>query len=368
MLTRAPLEPVHYDPSLEEPEANEEELVRGLIATMRRISEITYRDGGHAIRSVHAKSHGLLHGELELLAPDDALYAQGMFAKSARHPVIMRFSTIPGDLLDDAVSVPRGLAIKIFDVEGERLPGSEGQATQDFLFINSPAFGAPDLKSFLQMLNLLAGTTDKFEWFKKAMSAALQPIEGLLERLGGGSGTLATLGGHPPTNILGETYYSQGALRFDDYVAKISLAPVSSDLVALHHKRVDLRHHPDGLRAAVVEFFKAHSGVWELRAQLCTDVKKMPIENPAVVWPEALSPFVTIARLYVKPQLAWSQARSVVVDDGLAFSPWNGLALHQPLGRIMRARRMAYEAGARFRAEHNHRSIEEPREFASLPD
>jgi hypothetical protein len=29
----------------------------------------------------------------------------------------MRFSTIPGDILDDSVSAPRGLAIKIIGVE-----------------------------------------------------------------------------------------------------------------------------------------------------------------------------------------------------------------------------------------------------------
>lgn len=36
----------------------------------------------------------------------------------------MRFSTNPGDMLDDKVSTPRGLAIKLIGVEGARLPGS----------------------------------------------------------------------------------------------------------------------------------------------------------------------------------------------------------------------------------------------------
>src|SRR5258708_6928935 len=41
----------------------------------------------------------------------------------------MRFSTIPGDILDDSVSTPRGLAIKVIGVEGERLEGSEARST-----------------------------------------------------------------------------------------------------------------------------------------------------------------------------------------------------------------------------------------------
>jgi hypothetical protein len=41
------------------------------------------------------------------------------------------------------------------------------------------------------------------------------------------------------------------------------------------------------------------------------------------------------------------------VDKGTAFSPWNGLAAHQPLGAINRARKAIYEASARFRLSHN---------------
>ena len=55
------------------------------------------------------------------------------------------------------------------------------------------------------------------------------------------------------------------------------------------------------------------------------------------------------------------------MDDGLSFSPWHGLAAHRPLGSIMRVRQAAYEQGKRFRAEHNHHTIEEPREAMSLP-
>jgi hypothetical protein len=360
--------PLRYDASLETPEADEAQSAAAIIATMRKISEITFRDGGHAIRSVHAKSLGLLQGELEILPQADPAFAQGLFATPGRHPVILRFSTAPGDLLDDAVSLPRGLAIKVFDVFGDRLPGAEGQTTQDIVLINGPAFGAPDLKTFLGLLKPLAGTTDRFDGFKRLISSVLQPIEAVLEEQGRPSGLITALGGHPETHPLGETYFSQGALRFGDYVAKLQAAPISQDLVALHHQHVDLRGRPDGLRDALVAFFARHGGEWEIRVQLCRDPAAMPIENPAVAWSEELSPFVPVARIRVQPQTAWSEARSAVVDDGLSFSPWHGLAAHQPLGAIMRVRRAAYAAGAQFRATHNHRTITEPREVVPLPD
>ena len=118
----------------------------------------------------------------------------------------------------------------------------------------------------------------------------------------------------------------------------------------------------------MVAFFADHGGEWEVRAQLCADLGEMPIENAAKAWPEALSPYVTVARIRADPQVAWSKARSAAVDDGLSFSPWHGLAAHQPLGAVMRLRRRAYEAGTAFRASHNHRAIVEPGGFVPLPD
>ncbi|CAI3787750.1 hypothetical protein AHFPHNDE_01419 [Pseudomonas sp. MM227] len=80
----------------------------------------------------------------------------------------MRFSTNPGDLLDDKVSTPRGLGLKIVGVQGARLPGSEGDVTQDFVMQNAKAFTAATPKAFLKNLKLLAKTTDKGPGLKKA--------------------------------------------------------------------------------------------------------------------------------------------------------------------------------------------------------
>jgi hypothetical protein len=368
MLVAPPASPLRYSPAVEKEEAGEEEIGQELIDTMQRISETTYKDHGHADRSVHAKSHGLVQGELEVTHGEYAVLAQGLFAKPGRYPVVMRFSTLPGDMLDDDVSTPRGLAIKVYGVEGERLAGSENDTTQDFVLVNGPAFAAPNGKAFLANLKLLAATTDKAEGLKKAVSAALQPIEKALEDAGHPSATLAALGGQPETNVLGETYYSQVPLRYGDYVAKISVAPVSEALMALHGARVDLNDHPNGLREAVVDFFATHGGEWELRVQLCTNLEDMPVENAAKVWTEDESPYFPVARIRVEPQTAWSKARSEVVDDGMAFSPWHGLAAHRPLGSVMRLRRRAYEMSSHFRAEHNQKATGEPTLFRPLPD
>jgi hypothetical protein len=201
-------------------------------------------------------------------------------------------------MLDDSVSTPRGLSVKIIGVEGERLPGSEEDVTQDFLLVNGPSFGAPNPKAFLSVLKLLAKTTDRAEGLKKILSAVMRQVQKVIVATTGQPNvTVATLGGQPETNILGETFYSQAPLRFGDFIAKISVAPTSPELVALVQAPLNVNGVPDGLREAVVDFFRKNSGVWEVRAQLCTDLELMPIENAAIVWPEDISPYRAVAGL-----------------------------------------------------------------------
>lgn len=360
---------LRYTPSVETPEPDEAETSRALNETMRSISEKTLADGGHAIRSVHAKAHGALRAELEVAPGLSPELAQGLFAKPGRYPVVMRFSTIPGDVLDDSVSTPRGVAIKVVGVEGERLEGSEGDATQDFVLVNGPAFSAPGPKPFLATLKLLAKTTDRAEGLKKVASAALRGVQSVVVAAAGSpSPTLATLGGQPETHLLGDSFYSQVPLRFGDHIAKLSLVPVSPELRALANEPLDDTSAPNAIREAVMEHFRLHGGTWELRAQLCLNLDEMPVEDASVVWPETASPYRTVATLTAAPQASWSAARAAFVDDGLSFSPWHGLAAHRPLGGIMRMRKSAYEMGKRFRAEKNGRRIEEPKNLDALPD
>jgi hypothetical protein len=355
----ATITPVRYTAEVEKVEAGEEHLIDDLTEVILGISRKTWADGHPAPRGVHAKSHALLCGELQILPGLPAERAQGLFARAASYPVILRFSTTPGDILPDSVSTPRGLGVKVMGVEGPRLPGAEGK-TQDFVMVNGPAFSAPDGKAFLNNLKLLAATTDRVEGVKVAVSKVMQGTEKVIETFGQTSGVVRALGGEPARHPLGETYYTQAPVLYGDYIAKLSLAPVSDSLKDLTGAHIDVDHHPYALREAMLDYFAINDAVWDLRAQLCTDLDAMPVEDAAKIWPEEMSPYVPVARLYVPAQTAWSPERSAAVDDGMSFSPWHCLAAHRPLGSIMRLRRRVYEASAAFRAEHAGRPIEEP--------
>jgi hypothetical protein len=354
------LAPLLFQPSMEHLEDNEPETDRELDQQLAKVRETTFAHSGHATRSVHAKSHGLLRGTLTVLDTLPPVLAQGLFAHPGTYPAAMRFSTIPGDVLQDSVSAPRGVALKVIGVPGPRLPGSEADVTQDFVMVNGPAFAAPTAKKFLGNLKLLVGTTDKAEGAKIVLSHVLRAVEAVVEAFGGKSALIATLGGQQAVHILGETFYSQTPFLFGPYMAKFALAPRSPALTALTGAKLDIDAAANALRQAVRAYFAGQGGEWELRAQFCTDLAAMPIEDASVAWPEDKSPYVAVARLSCPKQDSWSIENRRAIEDGMAFSPWHGVAAHRPLGSVNRARQQTYANSAAFRGTHTGCPMHEP--------
>lgn len=351
--------PVRYSPEVEDVHPDEPQTARKLAETMLSISEKTYSDSGHAMRAVHAKSHALLGATVEVLDELPAELAQGIFAEPQRYEAVIRLSTTPGDLLHDSISTPRGMALKILNVQGARLPGSEGSHSQDFVMVNGKEFNSPSGKAFLKNLKLLAATTDRMEGVKDVIAAVLKTVEKALESVGGESATLKAMGGNPETHILGTSFFTQLPLRYGDYIAKLAVVPASANLKALRDAEVDTSNDPDIIRHETERFFEDETAVWNLQVQLCTDFDAMPIEG-IEAWDEEKSPFITVARITALPQAAWNKQREEIVDDGMHFSPWNGIVEHQPLGSIMRLRKLAYQRSTAFRSQRNRSPVTEP--------
>ena len=351
--------PLRYSPDVEQLDGDEAETVAGLNEAFDKILQTTATDYGHAVRSVHAKAHGILEGTLTVKPGLPPELAQGLFATPGEHKVFLRISTNAGDILPDAIALPRGLALKVLDAEGERLPGAQG-TTQDFIMVNGTVFQAKTADKFLGNLKLLAGTTDKMEGTKKVVSTVLGGVASALKTVGIESTKLASLGGAPNVDPLGETYYSVTPFRFGDYIAKFSVAPVSPDLTRHEGQKIDASNNPDAIRDTVRDEMRGTDAVWEFRVQLCRDLKDQPVEDPTVEWDEEAAPFQTVATIRAAPQDSWDAARVQAVNEGMRFSVWTGLAAHRPLGNINRARRESYEHSATFRANYNRCPIHEP--------
>jgi hypothetical protein len=361
---------VPYTDSVEKEHPDEAHTFAELAATMRHISEIVNDRSRNAFRAVHAKSHCLLKAEMTVLDDIGTPVRQGLFQPGSQYPIIMRFSTNPGDILPDSISSPRGLATKVVGiVNAEMVPNHVGEVTQDFVLINgSKAFGAPDAAAFLKTVKLLERHAADSEGLKQFVSTSTRLLENVLESVGGGSEMLKGFG-HPETNILGESFYSKVPIRYGAYIAKLSIQPVSENLKQLTGKHVPhLGKLHSGLRDEAVTFFETETAEWNVCVQLCTDLEKMPIEDPSIEWPEDLSPYIPVARIVARPQNAYSAKRRVYVDEKLSFTPWHCLAAHRPLSNIMRARFHAYKASADFRHSANGREMVEPRSIDEVPD
>lgn len=351
---------VRFSPDLESVQPDEQKTVSELNETFDTILKTTAEDYGQAVRSVHAKAHGILQGTFTVKDGLPSELAQGLFANPSEHKVYMRLSTNAGDILPDAISLPRGLALKVVGVEGERLPDASGE-TQDFVMVNGPVFQAKTAEKFLGSLKMLAKTTNKMEGTKTVMSSVLQTVNTGLEAVGLSSPTVQSLGGAPNADPLGETYFSVTPFRYGSYVAKFRVKPLSPSLTSLTGKEIDASVDEDSIRNTVREEMQDRSGEWEFQVQLCRHLKEQPIEDPTVEWKEEDAPFVTVATIAVGPQDSWADDTVKAVDEAMRFSIWTGLAAHGPLGNINRARKATYEHSASFRANFNKCPIHEPR-------
>ena len=358
---------VRYSDSVETPLPDEHEVFDKIVQAMTRETDTVTAREHHAVRASHAKSTGLLKGELRVLDGLPPELAQGLFAQPATYPAAVRFAQGPGEHLSDSVSTHRGMAVKLFGVEGPALPGHEGHQTQDFVFATGAAFPQANAASFLMANKGLEKSTPAPEVLKQAASTMSRVANSVMRAFGGDSANLAFFG-HTKRNPLADAYFSQAALRYGDYVCKMGFFPVSPHLVAIVDETLDTSSDPDAFRTAVVATMRDHAAEFELRVQLCTDLEDMPVEDTSVAWPEDESNYVAVARLTLPAQDAHSPARAAYYNDVLAFRPAHSLQAHRPLGSLMRARLKTYGALSEYRHGRNGTPEVEPASITDLPD
>jgi hypothetical protein len=358
---------VRYSDAVEAPAPDKAETIQRIIAVQRRLMEkVAARDGsGHLVRAGHAKSHGLLKGELRVMDNLPPELTQGLFAAPRAYPVLARMANVPSEVITDRVATQRGLSLKVLGVEGEMLPGHAGETTQDFALDSGKRFANPDAASFLRTITAIEATANVPVAAKVAFSAANRTANQVLHAVGRDSAALDFFG-HPSRHPLAESYYTQAAIRYGDHVARLGVVPVSRGLDSLPD--LDPARDGDALRTATVAYFARHPAEFDVVVQLCTDLDRMPVEDSSADWDEEESPYRSVARLRFPVQDACSPARQTYVDERLAFCPAHGLAAHRGLGSIMRARLAAYPVLADWRRRRNGVEPVEPRSLSEVPD
>ena len=343
---------LRYAADIETPEPDEQETIDGIIQGMTQESQTVEKREGHAVRASHAKSTACVIGELVVAYGLPPELAQGLFAGGGTFKVAVRFAQGPGENLGDRVSTHRGMAIKVFGVEGEKLPGHDVD-TQDFVFASGPTFPAGTAAGFLSQAKKIGLMTGMPEGVKSAASSLARNMNKVLNAVAGGPSALLDFYGHPYSHPLDDYYFSQCPVRYGDYVAKLGAFPVSPEQLALDDWQLDPHQDEDGFRHAAVDYFGQHDAVFELRAQLWANAETQPIEDSSVEWPAQDSEYRTVATIRLPRQAAYGPARVRYFDETMTFRPAHSLAAHRPLGGVMRARLQVYRALSDFRHREN---------------
>ena len=183
--------------------------------------------------------------------------------------------------------------------------------------------------------------------------------------LGRNSAAFLQLAQTKPVNLLLSTYWTMGAVRHGDYVAKVRVAPVQVFADRVEQRAIDFTSAQQVFRPALVAELRERPFEFDIQVQLCTDLARMPVEKTTVRWSESLSPYVTVAKLRL-PQQDIGGEDNFEKMDKTSMSPWRVTEEHRPLGNIMRSRKEAYRQGSILRHQANNQERKEPKNLAEV--
>jgi hypothetical protein len=371
---------VRYSSGLERDDPNFEQNLETVIDDLRQQMRASLEaEGiGRVVRNAHAKGYGLARGEVEILAGLPKAYAQGIYATPGRHEAMVRFSNGTAHVgADRFLGAVCGMGLKLFGIDGPTLLEDEPDShTFDYAMINHPTFFVNTVEHYVFIHRLAnAGTAPLSNELPEEHRArtyrllhdwvtgegTLPPEEWAWEELG----AVLQLAQVKFVNLLLSTYWTMGAVRHGDYIAKVRATPVQAFADRVVRRTLDPNAADEVFRPALVAELRERPYEFDLQVQLCTDLNHMPIEDVTVPWPETLSPFVTVAKLRL-PQQDIGGEDNLERMDATSMTPWRVTEAHRPLGNIMRARKEVYRQSSLLRHQANHQVREEPKNLAEV--
>jgi hypothetical protein len=315
-----------------------EDFASRVIATQQK--EVAEQADGKLLRGFHAKLHAGVVAEFKVVdgLPEYARF--GVFSEPRVFPAVVRFSNGTPRRQPDKRPEPRGIAIKLIGVPGDKLPpGNKDDVTQDFLATSHSvtstvrnaqqfiAFIEAERKGGLLPVNLARAVGARES--ARILFALLRTV--ILSRVR----SMAT-----------EHYSGTAPIKLGPYAVKFTVRPSEGTEPPARRPQTD-----NFLREELADRLRKGDLMFDFVVQFYVDDKRTPIEDTSVPWKPEHAPFVKVAQLRIPscnlddPLIS---ARSEVIDR-YSFSPWHTVEEHRPLGNVMRARRVAYEASATLR-------------------
>ncbi|MCU1749971.1 catalase family protein [Pseudomonas sp. 6D_7.1_Bac1] len=320
-------------------------MTQDIIQTAVRIVD-QHRENIRYLRDAHAKAHGCVKAEVQVLADLTPELRQGVFAEAGKTwQATLRLSNGNAYPQFDSVRDARGMAIKLLDVPGTQLlKDQQSRSEQDFVMFSHPNFFVSNVAEYRQNIAAQADGKQVMAFFPSWDPRSWQVRHLFI--------ALATLAPAPasPTQ---STYFSVSPYKFGTANAKFRVAP-DPDSCPTYDLPAQNQELPNFLRSALNQQLSTDRvpACFVLQIQRQDPTKYMPIEDTSIEWRESDAPFETVARIKIPAQDFDTPALNLQCDNQ-SFNPWFGLEAHRPIGGINRLRKAVYEAVSDYRHSRN---------------
>ncbi|PVH96750.1 heme-dependent catalase [Periconia macrospinosa] len=322
-----------------------------------RFQMMNFNEHMHCLRGTHLKTQALTCVMGKFIVHDNlpSHLAQGMFAKPGTYDMIMRYSSLTPKIVPDNIPAPRGIGMKIFGVEGEKLWG-EDRKTQDWTFNNYPILELRDPKTTFEIADALERNWNDIPKFAEEQAKRVDA-------------DVATLGSQlPRQHMVAMPEYSQSAYRFGDYVAKFGVFPLGEAQMKLEDSEIKESDPINIISQELRDFHLKHKVTYSFGAQLLQDLNEQPVDDIGVEWDPKKYPFEQIATIEFPPQDSWLPEFRTWWDDRITVNSWHGLKTHQPLGSTNRMRKVVYAESRKLRLRVNgYKDYIEPESLNEVP-
>jgi hypothetical protein len=310
----------------EKPLPDEDAYLDSIISTFEKQMRGLWKPGGFE-RGGNTKTHGIVRGELIVHDNLPEKLRHGIYAQPHTYRAWVRFSG-PGPYItpdiDDVGFM--SISIKLMGVPGPKLMDEE-KFTLDMFGVSTPTFVTPDTKANAQLQIESLKNAQMFYFLNFNRPHILDMI-------------MQSLWVKTQSSPFEAPYFScVPYLLGEGQAMQYSVWPKSNKRTSI--PRLPLRPPDDYLRDAMVASLAQGDVEFDIRLQLQTDPHLMPIENNAVLWPEKLSPRVSVATLRL-PRQKFDSPAQMQFAKRLSYNPWHCIAEHRPLGNQSRARRRMY--------------------------
>ncbi len=316
---------------------DEEAFLDSIIDSFKKQMQALWKPGGME-RGGNTKTHGIVRGDFIVHDNLPAKFRHGIYAEPKTYRAWVRFSG-PGPYITPDIDDPgfMSISIKLMGIPGPKLMEEE-KFTVDMFGVSPPTFVTPDTRANAQLQIESLKNAQIFYFINFHRSHVLDLI-------------MQSLWIKTQSSPFEAPYFScVPYLLGEGQAMQYSVWPKSKKRTRI--PRLPFRPPDNYLRNAMVASLTAGDVEFDFRLQLQTDPHLMPIENAAVLWPERLSPRVSVATLRL-PRQTFDSREQLEFAKKLSYNPWHTIAEHRPLGNQSRARHRMYETLSKMRHSLN---------------